>query len=84
MTMQQQLDQFYQFATERVSSAERFDSLDELYLVWRAKNPTGQELTDSVAAVKAALIDLENGDTGLPARQALKDLCDEFGVVLVE
>jgi len=39
---------------------------------------------DSIAAVKAALVDLENGDSGLPARQALQDLCKELGVVIWE
>jgi hypothetical protein len=84
MTTQQQLDRFYQFATQRVTSAENAVSLDDLYFVWRAQNPTGQELTDSMAAVKAALVDLENGDTGQPARQALHDLCEELGVVIGE
>jgi hypothetical protein len=84
MTTQQQLDRFYQFATERVESTGDALSLDELYLAWRARNRTESDLAESVAAVTAALTDLEQGELGEPARPALRELCAELGLALAE
>lgn len=56
--------------------------MDELYSLWRSKNPTATELDESVAAVEAAIADLQAGDTGEPARDALRKKCDRFGLVI--
>ena len=42
--------------------AHRQKALDELFDMWRAANPPADELARSVAAVKAALVDMEAGD----------------------
>lgn len=84
MATKERLDNFYDFASQQVENGGVELSLDELYLVWRTRNPTATELAESVAAVKAAFADHEAGDAGRPAREALRDACGELGLVIDE
>lgn len=59
-------------------------SVDELYSLWKHRNPTDDELAESVAAVKAAYAEFEAGDRGEPAREALRESCERLGLVIDE
>lgn len=60
----QQIDSFHRYATERLGNGGAELSIDELFELWRIENPTPEELYTDVLAVKAALRDMEAGDTG--------------------
>lgn len=82
MATKQQIDSFHQFALDQIDNGGAELSIDDLYQLWRATNPTANELAESVAAVKAAYADFQSGDTGQPARQALRETCDRLGLVI--
>lgn len=84
MPTKQQLDDFYQFATSQVENGGSDLSMDELYFLWRAKHPTPAEFADSIAAVQRAYADLEAGEQGRPAREALQESCSRLGLVVDE
>ena len=84
MTTQEQLNDFYEFASKQVVHGVDDISLDDLYRVWRCRIPTDSELTESVAAVKSAFADHKAGDEGRPARSTLRAACDELGLVIDE
>ena len=84
MLIKEQIDSFYHFASSQVDNGGAEFSMDELYSLWRAKNPTTAELADSVAAVKAAYAEMQAGDTGRPARAALRETCERLGLVIDE
>jgi hypothetical protein len=70
----QELQSFYQFAEERLRNSGSNQTLDQLYLEWRACNPTQMELEGNVLAVRAALRDMDAGETGQP----IEDFAAEF------
>jgi len=84
MATKQQLDSFYEFATSQISNGGAELTMDELYCLWRAKHLTPTELAESVAAVRAAYTEMEAGDNGRPARQALRESCHRLGLVIGE
>jgi hypothetical protein len=84
MPIKSQVESFYHFALSQVGSDGSELSMDELYCLWRMKNPIPEELTESVAAFRAAYAEMESGDTGRPARQALRESCQQLGLVIDE
>ena len=74
MSTQSLVDHFHQFATEQLSKSEAELSIDALYEMWRASNPSPDDLAESVKAVKAALTDMAAGDVGTPAHEHLAEL----------
>lgn len=80
MPTKQQLDSFYEFASSHIDNGGAELSMDEIYGLWRAKHPTPSELTESVAAVRAAFAEMAAGDTGRPARLALRESCQRLGL----
>ena len=84
MPTKKQIDSFYEFASAQIDNGGADLSMDELYCLWRAKHPTPTELAESVAAIRAAYADMEAGDTGRPARQALRESCQRLGLVIDE
>jgi hypothetical protein len=58
----EELDDFHQFAKERIARGNARMSLTELFDIWRIEHPTQDELEANVLAVKAALGDMEKGD----------------------
>jgi hypothetical protein len=78
----QQIDSLYEFASSQIDNGGAELSMDELYCLWRAKQPTPAELTESVAAIRSAYADMEAGDKGRPARQSLRDSCERLGLVI--
>ena len=84
MATKQQIDSFYEFASSQIGNGGAALSMDELYFLWRAKHPMPAELADSVAAVRAAYAELAAGDSGRPARAALRVACERLGLVIDE
>ena len=84
MATQQQIDSFHDFATQHVSNGGAGLSMEQLFDLWQEQQPSAEELTESVAAVKAALRDMENGDTGRPAEDVIAELRNEAGITTTE
>ena len=84
MPTKQQIDSFLEFASSQIDNGGAELSMDELYCLWRAKQPTPAELAESVAAVRAAYAEMQAGDSGRPARAALRESCARLGLVIDE
>lgn len=76
----QELDDFTQFARQRLGNGGSKLSLDELFDLWRAANPSDELYAENVAAVNAAIEDFRNGDRGTPAGEHSAQLRREFGI----
>ncbi len=79
MTIHEQLEDFYQFASVRVRAGEQL-TLDELYLDWRLRHSGAPERIASLAAVNSAYADFLAGDRGAPARELLRQVCGDEGI----
>lgn len=71
------LDAFHRFAEAKLAS-RCAESLHELVDIWEIESPTPQLHADNVAAVRAAVDDMQNGDTGRPAQQVVEELRTEL------
>jgi hypothetical protein len=71
------LNAFHQFAESTLAS-HGAESLQELVDIWELEHPTPMDHSQNVAAVQAAIRDMENGDTGRPAERVLKELRAEL------
>ena len=78
------LEGFYQFASSQIAGGGAELSMDELYCLWRAKNPAQAEIAESVAALRAAHAEMEAGEGGRPARASLRETCERLGLVIDE
>jgi hypothetical protein len=68
---------FHQFAESTLASRGA-ESLQELVDIWEFEHPTPMRHAQNVAAVRAAIRDMENGDTGRPAERVLEELRAEL------
>ncbi len=84
MPTKEQIDNFYEFALSYIDNGGADLSMDDLYSLYRAKQPTPAELAESVAAVRAAFAEMAAGDSGRPARQTLREACRRLGLVIDE
>ena len=62
----QEFQSFCMFAEQRLRNDQAGESLDDLYIEWRSCNPSPEELETNVLAVRAALRDMDAGETGRP------------------
>ena len=53
--------------TERIEDSD--SSLDEALDLWRSKHPAADDFEETVLAVKEALQDMEQGDSGVAFEQ---------------
>lgn len=81
---EQDIRNFARFAEQHLSRGGSELSIDELFAMWRAANLSADELAQSVAAVNAALVDMEAGDTGTPADEHLARLRSKFSILQSE
>jgi hypothetical protein len=79
MTTQDQIDAFHKFATAQIQSSGAQFSVPQLADLWDAQSLTASELSESSAAVAAALSDMENGDAGRPIADLIDDLRKQSG-----
>jgi len=84
MATREQIDSFYRFATGQLASGGFEKSIDELYDQWRYENLTPEELKENVAAVQAAIDDMNAGDTGRDAGRVEQELRDELNLPATE
>ena len=76
----EQIDSFHRFATNRLKNGSEGLSMDELYDEWRTQHFSPEEIHENVLAVRAAIRDMENGDTGQDADDVIAELRDELGL----
>lgn len=69
-----QINQFREFALARLSSGNKELTIDELYDEWRIQNPDPEQLADDAKAVAASLNDYQNGVSGKPAAEVIRNL----------
>ena len=80
MTTQEQIDSFYRFASEQLARNGPQKSVDELYDQWRFQNLSSEESLENVAAVQAAIDDMNNGDIGRDAGEVERELREELRI----
>jgi len=66
-TAHEELQSFTAFVQERLESGGGDLSLDEMFDLWRAENPSDALYAENVTALKAAIEDFRQGDRGTPA-----------------
>lgn len=71
------LNAFHQFAEARLSSRGA-ESLYELVEIWETEHVSQDVHARNVAAVRAAIRDMENGDRGRPAERVVDELRSEL------
>jgi hypothetical protein len=59
---------FHQFAESKLANPG-VESLHELVDIWEHEHPPAKLRAQNVAAVQAAIRDMQSGDTGAPGRQ---------------
>jgi hypothetical protein len=67
------LHAFHQFAQAQVAS-DGAQNLHQLVDLWEIDHPSPDDYAHDLAAVQAALRDMESGDTGRPANELVKEL----------
>jgi hypothetical protein len=73
----QDLDAFHQFAEAKIADRST-ESLHELVEIWESEQSTPELHAENVAAIRAAIRDMENGDNGRPAADAIQELRAEI------
>lgn len=75
---QEELDSFYQIASERVQNAG-VDSPEELFGLWMLLNPTSAERTKIDATIERGIRDIDAG-RHRPVREVTEELRQKHGV----
>jgi hypothetical protein len=71
------LNAFHDFALVALANRD-VESLQELVDLWELEHPAPQLHAENVAAVRAAIRDMESGDSGRPARAVIDELRAEL------
>jgi hypothetical protein len=71
------LNAFHRFAQARLTT-DGAESLQELVELWEVDHPAPALHAQNIAAVRAAIRDMEQGDTGQPAANAINELRAEL------
>ena len=79
-TAEHDLDSFSSFARQKINSGQRELSIDELFDLWRAENPSDEQFAENVAAIQASIQDFRNGERGTVVGEHSAQLRNEFGV----
>lgn len=72
-----ELNEFHRFAVARIAAAGA-ECLQELLTLWEANRAGSQVHAENVAAVQAAIRDMQNGDRGRPAAAISQELRSEL------
>lgn len=73
-----ELHSFHQFVTNQLQVGI---TPEQCLQLWRAQNPTADELDVSTAAVEQALNDMQAGDTGQSARSLIEAARQQHGLL---
>lgn len=71
------LNAFHRFAQERLTS-DGADNLHELVEMWEMEHFSAEMHAEDVAAVRAAIRDMESGDRGRPAGKVIEEMRAEL------
>ena len=74
MSIHEQVESFYRFATERLENGGADLSMDELCDEWRIKNPTPEEYAENVAAIQVAIDNLNKGAECRDAKEVIEEI----------
>ncbi|MCS7466298.1 hypothetical protein NZK35_06365 [Stieleria sp. ICT_E10.1] len=77
MATLQEIEQFSRFAVSRIESDGAHLSISELFDEWNIQNPPKED----GFAIKAAIRDMENGDTGQPFDEFAREFRDRNNLV---
>ena len=75
-----QVDSFHRFAVTRLRDGRSDLAMDELLELWRLEHLSPEELTESVAAVKAAFAEIDNEDAWVDVDDHLVELRSKYGL----
>lgn len=75
-----ELQEFHEFVTDQLRNGGVDLSPEEVLGEYRLFHPTPEQHAANVAAVKAALRDMENGDRGRPVEEVLREIREELGL----
>jgi hypothetical protein len=73
------LVEFQRFAEAQVATGG-VESLPELFDIWESEHPSAELHDQNVAAIRAAVHDMQAGDLGRPATEVLDELRREFAL----
>ena len=80
-TTQTELERFREFVDEKLANGGVRLSPEETLDLWRAQNPTAEEITKSVAAINGVIADIDAGDPGKDASDVLSELRKKHGII---
>ncbi|WP_339747240.1 hypothetical protein [uncultured Rubinisphaera sp.] len=78
MTTQEELEYFYYYASQKLSSGDREFSLRELFNQWQARSSDSAIHQTDLAAIRASLEDLNQGESGQDADVVINKLRQQF------
>lgn len=70
----ERLNQFHQFALDRINSSHAHMTLDQLYDEWRLFSPDHHEVDSDAVAVANSLSDYRAGAQGISADELIRKL----------
>lgn len=74
MKIQEQIESFYRFARQQIDRNGAELTIDELFDAWRYQRLSEEDLSESVAAVQAALQGMKEGDTARPLEEVIAEI----------
>jgi len=80
MTTQQDIDSFAAFAAHQIQNGASDLSVEEIFDLWQAQQQSTEHLSESIAAVKSALDDMEAGDTGRPFEEFAEEMRNTYQI----
>ena len=73
-----ELHAFHAFLSEKLSNGSANLLPEDVLEEWRELHPEPEDFEDDVAAIQAALDDLDNGETGISLEELDRELRREF------
>jgi hypothetical protein len=74
------LKAFHQFIGEQIANGGASLTPAEAFDLWETLHPSDAERAATVEALKEALDDMRDGDTGIPARDFFTDLRSKYNL----
>ena len=80
MATKEQLESFHSFASRQLDAGCTDLSMDDLYDLWRCDNLPADKLVQSVAAVRAALDEMQHDDAWIDVEDHLAQLRSKYDI----
>ena len=75
-----ELQQFHAFIAEKLANGGDYLTPEEVLDDWRELHPEPEDFEDDVAAIQAALDDLDNGEVGMPFEEFDRRMRKKLGM----